>query len=190
LTRGLAAGQSPFSDRLCAVHASSPFPCGRATMPTNTDGLGQTPPGPATHGGACVSEAHSPRGGAHRPEPTGGRPTGGRQQDEINRRRGFELSRRSRRSRHHPGGRAQMAPRGPMPPRMPPPSASESPTAVQPYERLRLETTAEELSTRVMDMIAPISKGQRGLIVAPPRTGKTVLLQKIAQAVLTNHPEV
>jgi transcription termination factor Rho len=84
-----------------------------------------------------------------------------------------------------------MGSRGPVPPpRMPPPSAFESLTAVQPYERLRLETTAEELSMRVMDMIAPIGKGQRGLIVAPPRTGKTVLLQKIAQAVLANHPEV
>jgi transcription termination factor Rho len=55
---------------------------------------------------------------------------------------------------------------------------------------LRLETTPEELSMRVMDMIAPIGKGQRGLIVAPPRTGKTMLLQGIAKAVLKNHPEV
>ena len=81
--------------------------------------------------------------------------------------------------------------RGPMPPRVPPPpSIFEGLTAVQPYERLRLETTPSELSTRAMDMIAPIGRGQRGLIVAPPRTGKTMLLQKIAQAVLTNHPEV
>jgi transcription termination factor Rho len=81
--------------------------------------------------------------------------------------------------------------RGPMPPRVPPPpSLFEGLTAVQPYERLRLETTPSELSTRAMDMIAPIGRGQRGLIVAPPRTGKTMLLQKIAQAVLTNHPEV
>ncbi len=87
-----------------------------------------------------------------------------------------------------------MGPRGPAPSRMPPPAASpsgfESLTAIQPYERLRLETTPEELSMRAMDLIAPIGKGQRGLIVAPPRTGKTVLLQQIAKAVLTNHPEV
>jgi transcription termination factor Rho len=63
-------------------------------------------------------------------------------------------------------------------------------TAIQPNERLRLETVPEELSMRVMDMIAPIGRGQRGLIVAPPRTGKTILLQQIAKAVLANHPEV
>jgi transcription termination factor Rho len=81
--------------------------------------------------------------------------------------------------------------RGPTPPRVPPPpSIFEGLTAVQPYERLKLETTPSELSTRAMDMIAPIGRGQRGLIVSPPRTGKTMLLQKIAQAVLTNHPEV
>jgi transcription termination factor Rho len=61
---------------------------------------------------------------------------------------------------------------------------------VQPHERLRLETTADELSMRAMDLITPIGKGQRGLIVAPPRTGKTILLQQIAKAVLVNHPEV
>jgi transcription termination factor Rho len=63
-------------------------------------------------------------------------------------------------------------------------------TAIQPKERLRLETDPAELSTRVLDMIAPIGKGQRGLIVAPPRTGKTILIQKIALAVLKNNPEV
>jgi transcription termination factor Rho len=81
-----------------------------------------------------------------------------------------------------------------MPSRMPPPAASpsgfESLTAIQPYERLRLETTTSELSMRAMDLIAPIGRGQRGLIVAPPRTGKTILLQQIAKAVLANHPEV
>ena len=71
-----------------------------------------------------------------------------------------------------------------------PASLFESLTAIQPNERFNLETTSEELSTRVMDMIAPIGRGQRGLIVAPPRTGKTILLQQIARAVLTNHPEV
>ena len=77
---------------------------------------------------------------------------------------------------------------------MPPPPAAtsgfESLTAVQPYERLKLETTASELSMRAMDLIAPIGRGQRGLIVAQPRTGKTMLLQGIAKAVLANHPEV
>jgi transcription termination factor Rho len=55
---------------------------------------------------------------------------------------------------------------------------------------LWVETTPDEISMRVMDMICPIGKGQRGLIVAPPRTGKTTLLQQIAKAVLTNHSEV
>jgi transcription termination factor Rho len=77
---------------------------------------------------------------------------------------------------------------------MPPPAAAtsgfESLTAVQPYERLKLETTASELSMRAMDLVAPIGRGQRGLIVAQPRTGKTMLLQGIAKAVLANHPEV
>ncbi len=71
-----------------------------------------------------------------------------------------------------------------------PASLFESLTAIQPNERLKLETVPEELSMRVMDMIAPIGRGQRGLIVAPPRTGKTILLQQIAKAVLANHPEV
>ena len=57
-------------------------------------------------------------------------------------------------------------------------------------KRLILETTSDELSMRIIDLITPIGKGQRGLIVAPPRTGKTVLLQKIANAISTNHPEV
>ena len=77
---------------------------------------------------------------------------------------------------------------------MPPPAAAssgfENLTAVQPYERLKLETTSSELSMRAMDLVAPIGRGQRGLIVAQPRTGKTMLLQGIAKAVLANHPEV
>ena len=77
-----------------------------------------------------------------------------------------------------------------MPTPSPSPSGFESLTAIQPFERLRLETVPSELSMRAMDLITPIGKGQRGLIVAPPRTGKTVLLQQIAKAVLTNHPEV
>ena len=71
-----------------------------------------------------------------------------------------------------------------------PKSVFETLTAVQPNEKLRLETEPGELSMRILDLFAPIGKGQRGLIVAPPRTGKTTLLQKIAKAVLKNHPEV
>jgi transcription termination factor Rho len=63
-------------------------------------------------------------------------------------------------------------------------------TAIDPHERIVLETGREPLTTRVMDMLTPIAKGQRGLIVAPPRTGKTVLLQHIAHAVSENHPEM
>jgi transcription termination factor Rho len=82
-----------------------------------------------------------------------------------------------------------------MPPRPAPrpahtPSLFEGHTPVQPYEKFQLETSADQLSMRAMDMIAPIGRGQRGLIVAPPRTGKTILLQQIAKAVLANHPEV
>ncbi len=62
-------------------------------------------------------------------------------------------------------------------------------TAMHPVGRIILETTADEINMRVVDMVTPIGKGQRGLIVAPPRTGKTVLLQKIANSVLTNHPD-
>ena len=81
-----------------------------------------------------------------------------------------------------------MPPRPPSRPQVP--SLFEGLTAVQPYEKLKLETTADQLSMRALDMIAPIGRGQRGLIVAPPRTGKTILLQQIAKAVLANHPEV
>jgi transcription termination factor Rho len=63
-------------------------------------------------------------------------------------------------------------------------------TPIDPHEQIVLETGAEPLTTRVMDMLTPIGKGQRGLIVAPPRTGKTILLQHIAQAVSKNHPEM
>ena len=55
-----------------------------------------------------------------------------------------------------------------------------------PTSRFILETKPEEINTRVMDLFCPIGKGQRGLIVAPPRTGKTILLQKTANAILTN----
>src|SRR5262249_10540323 len=63
-------------------------------------------------------------------------------------------------------------------------------TPIDPHDRIVLETGTEPLTTRVMDMLTPIGKGQRGLIVAPPRTGKTILLQHIAQAVAANHPEM
>ena len=63
-------------------------------------------------------------------------------------------------------------------------------TPIDPHEQIILETETEPLTTRVMDLLTPIGKGQRGLIVAPPRTGKTILLQHIAQAVTKNHPEM
>jgi transcription termination factor Rho len=63
-------------------------------------------------------------------------------------------------------------------------------TPLHPEQRIILETTQQELSTRIIDLVTPVGKGQRGLIVAPPRTGKTVLLQKIANAVSTNYPEI
>ena len=63
-------------------------------------------------------------------------------------------------------------------------------TPLYPQERIKMETVRESISGRVMDMLTPIGKGQRGLIVAPPRTGKTMLLQAIANSVTANHPEV
>jgi transcription termination factor Rho len=66
----------------------------------------------------------------------------------------------------------------------------ENLTPLYPQEKLTLETTTDQLAGRVMDLMTPIGKGQRGLIVAPPRTGKTMLLQSIAQSVAANHPEV
>ena len=62
-------------------------------------------------------------------------------------------------------------------------------TPSYPDEQIRLETTPDELSTRIVDLFCPIGKGQRGLIVAQPKTGKTVLLQKIANAITTNYPD-
>ena len=63
-------------------------------------------------------------------------------------------------------------------------------TPLYPTERLNLSTESGELSTRLIDLVAPIGKGQRGLIVAPPKAGKTMLLQKMAHGITTNHPEV
>ena len=65
----------------------------------------------------------------------------------------------------------------------------DSLTPLHPDERFNLETTQDEVAMRVMDLLSPIGKGQRGLIVAAPFTGKTVLLQKIANSIATNHPE-
>ena len=58
-----------------------------------------------------------------------------------------------------------------------------------PQERLRLETEPNILTTRIIDLISPIGKGQRGLIVSPPKAGKTMVLQAIANAITTNNPE-
>jgi transcription termination factor Rho len=63
-------------------------------------------------------------------------------------------------------------------------------TPLYPQERVKQETVRENISARVMDLLTPVGKGQRGLIVAPPRTGKTMLLQAIANSITTNHPEV
>jgi transcription termination factor Rho len=63
-------------------------------------------------------------------------------------------------------------------------------TPLYAHERLKMETRTDELAMRVLDLVTPIGKGQRGLIVAPPRTGKTVLMQKIANSITANHPEV
>src|SRR5437899_974682 len=63
-------------------------------------------------------------------------------------------------------------------------------TPLYPQERLKLETTRDNVSSRVMDLLTPLGKGQRGLIVSPPRAGKTMLLQQVANSITTNHPEV
>jgi transcription termination factor Rho len=66
----------------------------------------------------------------------------------------------------------------------------ENLTPLYPDERINLETKSADLSMRVVNLLAPIGKGQRGLIVSPPRAGKTILLQKIANSILANHPEI
>jgi transcription termination factor Rho len=63
-------------------------------------------------------------------------------------------------------------------------------TPLYPHERIQLETVKENLSARVMDIFTPIGKGQRGLIVSPPRAGKTMILQNLANSISTNHPEI
>ena len=62
--------------------------------------------------------------------------------------------------------------------------------AINPNKRIQLETSKDRLTTRIIDMLTPVGRGQRGLIVAPPRAGKTTLLQHIAEAVVTNHPSM
>jgi transcription termination factor Rho len=66
----------------------------------------------------------------------------------------------------------------------------ENLTPLHPNKRFNLETTKGELTTRLLDLISPIGKGQRALIVSPPKAGKTIILQKLANAIATNHPEV
>jgi transcription termination factor Rho len=63
-------------------------------------------------------------------------------------------------------------------------------TPLYPLKKIKLETTTEEIAMRVMDLMTPIGRGQRGLIVSPPKAGKTMLLQKIANAITTNHPDI
>lgn len=63
-------------------------------------------------------------------------------------------------------------------------------TTIHPNQRIRLETTPDSISMRVLDLLAPIGKGQRGLLVAPPRSGKTTLLKQIANSAAKNHPEI
>lgn len=66
----------------------------------------------------------------------------------------------------------------------------ENLTTIDPVEKFKLETTPDLIETRIIDLVTPIGKGTRGLIVAPPRTGKTTILKQIANAITTNHPEV
>jgi transcription termination factor Rho len=66
----------------------------------------------------------------------------------------------------------------------------ENLTTIDPIEKFRLETAPEMIETRIIDLVTPLGKGTRGLIVAPPRTGKTTILKQIANAVTANHPEV
>ncbi len=69
-------------------------------------------------------------------------------------------------------------------------SVFEDLTPIHPEERMRLETVQSEISTRIIDLISPIGKGQRGMIVAPPKVGKTTLIKRIANSITTNNPEI
>src|SRR6185436_3469092 len=66
----------------------------------------------------------------------------------------------------------------------------ENLTSIDPVEKFKLETTPDQLEARVIDMVTPIGKGTRGLIVAPPRTGKTTILKQVSNSITTNHPDV
>ena len=66
----------------------------------------------------------------------------------------------------------------------------ENLTPIYPQERIKLENNSSDLSSRLMDIISPIGKGQRGIVVAPPKAGKTTLLKKIAQSISINHPDM
>src|SRR6266516_1956957 len=66
----------------------------------------------------------------------------------------------------------------------------ENLTSIDPIEKFKLETSLDLIETRVIDMVTPVGRGTRGLIVAPPRTGKTTVLKQLANAVTANHPEV
>src|SRR5882762_8009440 len=66
----------------------------------------------------------------------------------------------------------------------------ENLTTIDPIEKFRLETAPDLIETRIIDLVTPLGKGTRGLIVAPPRTGKTTILKQIANAITANHPEV
>jgi transcription termination factor Rho len=97
-----------------------------------------------------------------------------------------EHRRRGGRSRGGGGGRRPRIPIGEIPAL----KIIQQGTSIDPFERIRLETTTDEITTRALDLIAPIGRGQRCLIVAPPMAGKTTLLIKIANAVATNHPDI
>ena len=126
--------------------------------------------------GPSIVSRNRPHRGPHRPHPQHQGQGQGQGQG------------RHRHGHHRPHGGGGPRPQGP-PIQPKKPSLFETLTAIQPKERLKLETTPDELVTRVVDLISPVGKGQRGLIVAPPRTGKTTILQKICLAVLKNNPE-
>ena len=66
----------------------------------------------------------------------------------------------------------------------------EEMTPIYPHDRLRMEVDSKEITMRMLDIMAPIGKGQRGMIVSPPKAGKTTILKKIANSISTNHPEI
>lgn len=99
----------------------------------------------------------------------------------MNNRRPFHRRDNQRHRQHAPGPRRSVSQQM---------AAFVAKTSIDPFERLRLETPEGSLAMRAFDLLCPIGKGQRGLIVAPPKTGKTTMLQEICQALAKNHPEV